>query len=524
MDSSAPTLTLVDLRERLRVVEPAALLVEPRFLRRVIRLDRHLAGLGLFPPHWKSYTIARERLFVFAERSPLDVPAMLELPETVILLVKPVDEDVIDAVGAEQTLHRYWRLLFHARVHIELAKRFRDQPASNELIERRRRQIGAVEFEEIRAVLLKDAFLFPQPTDLETYVEFAAVYLELRYFAERHLAPFFPATRDWDAIEQIISQDVPHAELYAATRLPGAPVRLERTSEPLEFSPGADAPVDGSDRTLRSRPRFWKLQNRAKRTQAMGNVVKAAILRTRAARLAPPHRGVEVRAQAVVDLRTLVERLKRVLELSEDEAKQWSLALQPLLEPAARGFWSAEARMLYDLQKVCVEQERGVLRFDAVEWCRSFGRAPSRRPLPLLREVLVTKHLRAADRRLTTARIDPTDRSRLAALLASAAQHVELRLRDRIRSTIVQILSEVGLVPKNVPERIARRKLVEELLDRIVELGFLNMGDLRDALSKNDLKLPDISGLMELWQGDPLLRADQKLAVALDGVYRPGAT
>ena len=47
------------------------------------------------------------------------------------------------------------------------------------------------------------------------------------------------------------------------------------------------------------------------------------------------------------------------------------------------------------------------------------------------------------------------------------------------------------------------------------------MGDLRDALSRNALKLPDIGGPGTLVFGDPLLRADRRLAELLEGVYRP---
>ena len=51
----------------------------------------------------------------------------------------------------------------------------------------------------------------------------------------------------------------------------------------------------------------------------------------------------------------------------------------------------------------------------------------------------------------------------------------------------------VGLAPQNLPERVARKKLIEELLDQMGERGFLTMGDLRDAISRNNLKLPDLA-------------------------------
>jgi hypothetical protein len=81
----------------------------------------------------------------------------------------------------------------------------------------------------------------------------------------------------------------------------------------------------------------------------------------------------------------------------------------------------------------------------------------------------------------------------------------------------------VGLVPQNIPEKVARRKVIEGLLDRLVERGFITMGDVRDALSQSSLKLPDVSGPLELAWGDRLLRADRQLAKVLDGVYRQGA-
>ena len=85
----------------------------------------------------------------------------------------------------------------------------------------------------------------------------------------------------------------------------------------------------------------------------------------------------------------------------------------------------------------------------------------------------------------------------------------------------MKALDEVGLTPANFPEKIARDKLVEELLDQVAERGFLSIGDLRDALSRNNMKLPDFGGAKDLLYGDPLLKADRRLSEILRGVYRP---
>jgi hypothetical protein len=56
----------------------------------------------------------------------------------------------------------------------------------------------------------------------------------------------------------------------------------------------------------------------------------------------------------------------------------------------------------------------------------------------------------------------------------------------------------------------------------VCDRGFIRLGDLRDAISRNQLKMPDLRGPVELIRGDPLLRADERLAVELDGVYHRG--
>ncbi|MEX0587095.1 MAG: hypothetical protein WD176_10650, partial [Pirellulales bacterium] len=104
-----------------------------------------------------------------------------------------------------------------------------------------------------------------------------------------------------------------------------------------------------------------------------------------------------------------------------------------------------------------------------------------------------------------------------------AAVRAEEQLRDSFRPRLAAALDDVGLLPNNLPERVARKKLIEELLDRIVERGFLTMGDLRDALSRNNLKLPDFAGRDDLVRGDQLLRIDRQLGDSLDGVYERGA-
>ena len=94
-------------------------------------------------------------------------------------------------------------------------------------------------------------------------------------------------------------------------------------------------------------------------------------------------------------------------------------------------------------------------------------------------------------------------------------------MRDDLRPKIAATLDAIDLRPQNLPEEVSRRKIVEELLDRIVERGFLTLGEVRDAISRNNLKEPDCSGLESFVGGEAALRANRRLTDALDGVYEP---
>ncbi|HVS39422.1 MAG TPA: hypothetical protein VMS17_27945, partial [Gemmataceae bacterium] len=167
-------------------------------------------------------------------------------------------------------------------------------------------------------------------------------------------------------------------------------------------------------------------------------------------------------------------------------------------------------------------QERDVYAVDLVEWMLSWGRRPIVRLLPHQHEVNLVRRLRRAANRLASAKIPEADRKNLLERIHAAVVRHEEQMRDRFRPLLLHSLDEAGLKPRNYAERTARDKVIEELLDRVVERGFLTMGDLRDALARNRLKLADLAGPGEFLGGDPLLRANRKLPVSLDGVYHRG--
>ena len=505
----------------MNAVDPAALLAPPRILRRVIKHDCQIGGIGLKVPHRKTYVIGSERLLEIVDRDELDLSPKAQLPETVILLARP-DSESLAALTAGEALTKYWRLLLHARVHVALDQRVEAGQLNATVVRERIGQLGSA-FEEVRLVLRQEDFLLPPPSDLSTYIEFVAVYLELRFFAVTLLPRYFPALPSTELVDQILAADLDAAELLRATRLPGAPLP-EPPAEEMEDEVAEEDEEDELHVPLaRSSERLYRrLNRRAERAARLGNAVRAAILRTRAARDVRPSLAARAQTAARVDLNRLTERLQAALGFSDRERGRWSRVLTALLSRSVAGFWTRESRTLYDLQKVCVDFERDVYKLDLVEWVVSRGRVPIKRRLPGQREVLMSKHLRVAARRSAKARLADRDRRRLMRLLHAAVERAEHNLRDRFRPAVDGVLEAVALNPQNLPERVARRKLVEELLDRVVEDGFLTMSDFRDAISRNQLKLPDLGGSEEFFSGDQLLRADRLLFAEMDGVYHRG--
>jgi hypothetical protein len=496
---------LQELKDALRTADPAAVLVSHRLLARIIQESHHLTTQFLQVPHHRSLVIDRQMLFRYVEQDELDLDPDRLLPSTVILLVRPYGDEASLPDRATMLL-KYWQRLFHAAVDRALDQAIKSGKLTESEVRARISAIGEAEFEEIRAVLANELTLLPPVNDLSVYREFASVYLELRYFLPNLRSVYFPALRNLDRIDRLLALDVDANGIYKDTRLPGAP----------------DPKAPSDSRSDDSHDFYWRLVRAAETASRAKNHVRAAILRMRAARVAPGALTVDTRTDAHLELQRLAQRLQAALSLTDAEAAAWHIALVSLLEKADQGPWTVEARLLYDLQQVCIDHERDVYKLDAVEWVLSAGKRPIKRPLPSQRLVQIARHLVNANQRIPAARLNAADRDHLSKLMQAALQQSEERLRARFRPVFADAFHDVGLVARNPPEETAFRKMIEELLDRIVEEGFFTFSDLRDVLSRNKLKLPDLDDPQEFVRGDPLLRLDRRLATLLDGVYRPG--
>jgi hypothetical protein len=514
-------LNAASLEGALRAVEPNLVLVPRWVMQSVIAADRGMTASAFTVPHRKSHWIARSRLVELAGEEEIALPESLPGGPTVLLLRRPSDR--LSRQPRADVLRHYWRLLFHARVDALMQSRIAAWSAAE--LQERIERTGRSPFNEARVVLARERYLATLDDERAAYREWVAVYLELSRFRPELVRTYFPALGQAGACPDVLAQEIDAEALLRQTR-------------PQEAGDAAEAPLtDEADeaahehaiaalhdlprgRVVRDGRRAPRLLARAQRAQDVGNTVRAAILRTRVFRAAPHDKAPHVAAMR--DLDTLVERLRQALHLGEGEAHEWRAALEGVLARAAVGWWNREGRLLYDLQKVCVDHEREIYSVGVVEWLLEFGRRPLRRPQPNQRRVLMLRSLRSALRRAPRARLAVAQRERLTHLLHQALDRTEARLREALRPAIVTGLAGGGVRPRNAVERVAEGKLVEELLDGLADKGFLTMGGVRDAISRNQIKLHDIKGFAAFFRGDQLLRIDRRLSRTLDGVYHRG--
>ena len=513
--SAGPEMDLARIEEQLCDVADVVL-VDRRSLRHVIRQHRVVSGVV---PHGRCYAIRRPELESLDTQGGISLPPGSERA-WVFLVLRPSQRE-LRRLSPTQLHDRLLRAAFHANVHRALELR----ALSPVEVRSRTDWIGRTEFEEIRATLAQDDLLLSADDDREVYVEFCAVYLELSWFAPELLEATFPGLNDLTIIEEVVARDVDVEDLLAlempasigpASRAHGAgslppPRPDERGADPGE----AHSFLSDGERAVRRR-----------------DFACAALLGARAAGVADPERREQARALLDEALRKLAGQLCVALRRpppgdggadAPTSIEAWLAVLSKLALGAARSpslMGSAEGKALRCLQRATAAHERPGVIVDVPSWILSWGRRSVVRPRADTRELQILDHLqRAAEH---AERIRGVERTEVASLLQSAARRAEEKVRLALRPKIAGVLRQVGLSARSGPEQQARHQLVEELLDRIIEQKHLSLSQLRDAISRNEIKLPDLSGKEELLRGDPLLLADARLDVALDGIYRRG--
>jgi hypothetical protein len=506
---------VLQIEQSLRAAVPEAIFAPARIVRRIIRADLDLPLVRARVPHRESIALSPARLLELADDF-WGLPP--ELPATILLVARPEREEFA-AAGEETLLREYWRRLFHGCLDLAIRGLVADEPVDGPDFQGLVARLGVPAIAEARTVLTQEGLL-RDPDDIrETVAEFIAVLLESAVFAPHRLPAWFPALENPDATVDFLDRLVDADAILARTRPAGITPPL---ASPVAAPVPEAAAVSGAGGPF-ARRRVGFARWRAVAAAQRGNDVRAALLLWRVRSLtgddSEARQSAGLRLAARVD--SLVERLRRAVGLGETTAAEAREVVAALVDQAGGSAWSQAARLLYDLQKICVDSERESYRTRLLSWAFTLGRVPLIRPLPSQRVALVHRHAAAALRRLPKVAIQEPIASRAAALLTAASETSEEAVRGRLGEPVRTALTDSGLVPRSLVEEAAFDKLVDELLDDVCERGFESFGSVRDAVSRSQVKLPDLAGIGELVSGDALLRADRRLAATLDGAYRP---
>lgn len=487
--------------------------VPARSLGHLIKRHRHLTSSA---PHDHCYTLPAGQLPALLAAEGMGYTPR-DPSSWAIVLADPATREV-KHLGAE-VRRREQRLAFHAAVHVAFELLAADGRLDEATLRARVRDLGRAEFEEIRRILARDERLFRPDDDREVYIEFAATYLELSAFAPELVPSAFPGLTRLDRVDALLAADIDVAQLAAACGVLDAPVSERMPEASMRFS--VPSPADGRQRLLEG---FWQRRERAaaRRAARAQRYAKSAVLAARLARSAEP----DLRTEAEQLLTVSVERFSRTLALPDvavgpGSVSSWAQTLRLLAERAGAARASRanpEAKLLQMLERTARLQAWPAYLIRITLRRRPRGKRTVVRRADMLRLVQVTRLLSAVAERAESLRLPPASGSVVLPTLRKVSERSREQASRALRAKLRAALHRAGLRAYSGLERVACDRLIDELVDRILARGFVSLPQLRDAISRNDLKLPDAGG----GRRDPLLVMDALLSRTLMGVYRRG--
>jgi uncharacterized coiled-coil protein SlyX len=241
----------------------------------------------------------------------------------------------------------------------------------------------------------------------------------------------------------------------------------------------------------------------------------------------------ESRSEEEVMLRTLRERQEEIIEaLAHNLAATWKLdaqctrILEQLIErlldePATARSSSPYALLLQDLEQMVLEGRIDYYRLQPLVRLWSRRRQPWGQGLPFQGALKALRALNAARTRLEQSPWSGAEAAYFSTPLRILGHQISQRLRWQLQPRLRELFDSAGFIPHDLHQRIARNVLEEELVEIILRRWHLRFTDLRDAVARNELRLPD-TGWRELLMGDRLAHFDRQAKAALPGVYQPG--
>jgi len=519
------------LDEVLENIDPGAVMVARPVLDRLLLVQWDQPPLVGQAPKRSFLVMDRNILVNRVDSTELLIPSDRNLPGEVLVLERPTEEEMallrrddpfhtairapkndrLDTFDSDAheirrrqrlVLLELWKRLFLAMVDRSLGD-------GNPLEESLSAMFppGSVGFDEISRVLLRERCVLPDSNRRDVFREFALVYLGLRQFSPQAIRYWFPIIdgANQAAIDKALHGLVPVQDLFHKSRL----------------ADWLDPIAEEDDIHSEANQYYIRLQRIADQALEKGSLVDAAIERVRASRVAPAHRSEPARAMARQHLRVLVSDIQHRLGLGEDGIDEATAVLDSLLEKADQGYRNREEKLLRELENIRRDVISPPQSLDLLGWFLSGGISRLRRPMARVDIIRATRFLRQAQQHLTFTRIDNAARQRVDALLRKARAFNENQAREDIGPMLSEALQDAGFGQESRLGKLALGQVVENLVDRILEQGFLTFQNLRDTLAISPVKMPDLSEFSEWVRGDSLLLLDRRLANLLEGIYQP---
>ncbi len=529
------------LDEILEAADPGAVLVNRTVLDRLLLIQWKQPPLVGQVPRRDFVVMDRQVLVNRVDSTELLIPSDRNLPRNVLVLERPGEEglgilrksdpfgprsfgpsDALNTFDSDEhevrrrqrtVLLEVWKRLFLAMVDRALLEGGNASPEADKDQARPLVRLGAlipegtIEFDEVSRVLAREKCVLPDSSYPMILREFALVFLGLRCFSPQATGYWFPTL-------SLAKQD----EIYAAL---GEEIPVEELLNQSRLAPWLEAASDEDDLQSEANQYFIRLQRLADQSLEKGNLVDAAILRVRASRVAPAHKSNPARIMACAHLRQMVRVIHQRLGLDENQIDEATAVLDPLLEKADQGYKNREEKLLRELENIYEDVISPPQTLDLMGWILSGGTSRLRRPRILVDVIRATRFLRLAQQHLTFTRIDNPARQSVEGLLRTARMVNETEVRSQIGPVLYEALHDAGFAPPSQLGQLALGQIVETLIDRILEQGFLTFQNLRDTLAVSPVKMPDLATFAQWVRGDELLRLDRRLSTLLEGVYQP---
>jgi hypothetical protein len=476
------TLDSSKLESLLQSIDPRVRLIPLVWMRRLIRRDRNLVASARRAPHEHVYWISRIQLNNIVDLQALGFTQSL-LPEQLLLLQQPREHS---------TLKEYWQLMFHAAIDHAVDDRF-----TPTIIESWESYLGNTKLHEIKETLRQIDRLFDLNDTREIIREWLAHWAELVYFQPDQIQWFYPSLPPIQEIQGRLLGQLDLQAIYLKTQPEG--VTLESTA-PKPAVAVSKVPVSDT----------LGMAGRAESEEKRGNLAMAFLLAT--------FSGKEDLVHRIRD--SFSHDLAHVLGIGSKES--WNEELRSLASIIDDDPLSTSGRLIFELQAIIHSTTHKTFAIDPMGSLISRGRKKVNRELPEVGPIQTIRHLRKAIKLAEVLAIEKEVGLNLPDFLHEVSKEYEARQRTRLSEIIQGTLEEVGFRVENVPETIAKEKLVSELVDQLFERGFLRMSDLRDAIARSRIKLDDVPNPVRWVKGDSLLQANRMLDTKLDGIYRSG--